>query len=138
MTTNGSFFILGTNHFDTTGNQDAFSVETDVMSEKRQQEIKQVVEYLKKYKPTKIAVEVLKDSQPQLTESYKDYLLGNFKLTRNEVHQIGFRLGQMLGHKDIYGVDWNGTVEAVPDPDEWIAENPSDIYDVILKKGEQV
>jgi hypothetical protein len=79
----------------------------DVLSPKRQQEITQVIEVLKRFHPTKIAIESEVGSQRRRQE-YSDYVVGKFTLTRNEIDQIGYRLAKELGHKTIYPVDVDG------------------------------
>jgi hypothetical protein len=79
----------------------------DVLSPKRQQEIAQVIEVLKRFRPTKIAIESEVGSQRRPQE-YSDYVAGKFALTRNEIDQIGYRLAKEVGHRTIYPVDVDG------------------------------
>jgi hypothetical protein len=79
----------------------------DVQSPKRQQEIVQLIEVLKKFRPTRIAIEADVDSE-QVAQRYSDYLAGKYTLSRNETNQIGFRLAKELGHPAIYPVDVEG------------------------------
>jgi hypothetical protein len=99
--------VLGTYHMANPG-RDVYNMQADdVLSPKRQQEIAQLIAVLKKFNPTKIAVEsdVSSNKRP---EQYADYLAGKYTLTRNEIEQIGFRLAKELGHKTIYPVDVDG------------------------------
>jgi Family of unknown function (DUF5694) len=99
--------VLGVYHMANPG-RDIFNMQADdVLAPKRQAEISDVVEALKKFHPTKIAVEsdVATDSAPKL---YLDYLAGKQELTRNETQQLGFRLARELGHQTIYPVDTDG------------------------------
>ncbi len=99
--------VLGTYHMANPGH-DIFNVSADdVLSPKRQAEIGELLEVLKRFKPTKIAVEstVYEDRRPK---QYADYLAGTYTLTRNEIDQIGFRLAKELGMKAIYPVDFDG------------------------------
>ncbi len=96
--------VLGTYHMANPGH-DIFNMKADdVLAPKRQAEIAQVMEVLKRFHPTKIAVEadVYGD---RIQKTYADYLAGKHELTRNEIEQIGFRLARELGQKTIYGVD---------------------------------
>jgi hypothetical protein len=99
--------VLGVYHMNNPG-RDVFNTQADdVLAPKRQAEIAKVIEVLKKFNPTKIAVEA--DVYGTGTaEHYADYLAGKRELTRNEVEQLGFRLGRQLGHKTIYAVDVEG------------------------------
>jgi hypothetical protein len=99
--------VLGTYHMANPGH-DIFNMKADdVLAPRRQAEIGRLTELLKRFRPTKIAVEadVYGD---RIQKTYADYLAGNHELTRNETEQIGFRLAKELGHKTIYGVDVDG------------------------------
>ncbi len=96
--------VLGVYHMSNPG-RDIFNMQADdVLAPKRQAEIVEVIETLKRFHPTKIAVEgdVGDDRLPQ---RYADYLAGKHELTRNEIEQIGFRLAKELGHQTVYPVD---------------------------------
>jgi hypothetical protein len=99
--------ILGTYHMANPGH-DIFNVAADdVLSPKRQAEIGELLEVLKRFKPTKIAIEstVYEDRRPK---QYAEYLAGPYTLSSNEIEQIGFRLAKELGMKAIYPVDIDG------------------------------
>jgi hypothetical protein len=76
----------------------------DVLTPKRQKQIKKVVSVLKRFKPTKIAVEV-RPGNSQLLQNYARYIAGKDTLTRSEIQQLGFRLAKELGLKTVYEVD---------------------------------
>ena len=99
--------VLGVFHMNNPGH-DVFSSQVDdVLAPKRQAEIAQVIEALKKFNPTRIAVEA--DVYGKGTANrYADYLAGKHELTRNEIEQLGFRLAKELGHKTVYAVDVDG------------------------------
>ncbi len=99
--------VLGVYHMNNPGH-DIFNTQADdVLAPKRQAEIGQVIEALKKFNPSKIAVEA-DASDKGLAKRYADYLAGTHDLSRNEIEQLGFRLGKELGHKTIYGADADG------------------------------
>lgn len=99
--------ILGTYHMANPGH-DIHNVKADdVLSPKRQQEIAQVIEVLKKFHPTKVVIEADVGSQ-RVAKEYSDYLAGNYTLSRNEIDQIGYRLAKELGHREVYPVDESG------------------------------
>ncbi|MEM7102851.1 MAG: DUF5694 domain-containing protein [Bacteroidota bacterium] len=96
---------LGSYHMSNPG-ADQFNLESDdVLAPKRQVEIQEVVDLLKAFNPTKIALESpFKDS---LTLArYKGYVKGEIELRRSEEEQIGFRLAKMLGHETVYPIDF--------------------------------
>jgi hypothetical protein len=98
--------VLGVYHMANPG-LDIFNMKADdVLAPKRQQEIGELIAVLKKFKPTKVAVE--HDSQKKLNERYKKYLAGEYTLTANEIDQIGLRLAKDLGHPSIYATDADG------------------------------
>lgn len=78
----------------------------DLMSDKRQKEIMELVDKIKKFKPTKIAVEREYKYEDELNEKYIRYVNGETDLEMHESQQIAFRLAKSLGHKRIYAVDW--------------------------------
>jgi hypothetical protein len=99
--------VLGVYHMANPGH-DVFNMQADdVLAPKRQAEIAQVIEALKRFHPTKIAVEADVYSQ-RVPKQYADYVAGKYTLTRNEVDQIGYRLAKELGHAKIYPVDADG------------------------------
>lgn len=98
--------VLGTYHMANPG-RDIFNMQADdVLSPKRQQELAQLLDVLRKFRPTKIAIE--SDPWGKRPQQYSDYLAGKYELTRNEIDQLGFRLAKELGHKTIYPVDVDG------------------------------
>jgi hypothetical protein len=99
--------VLGVYHMANPG-RDIFNMQSDdVLAPKRQQEIAELSAVLKKFKPTKIAVE--RDYGTDIVQKqYAEYLAGTRQLSRNEIEQIGFRLAKELGHTTIYPVDADG------------------------------
>src|SRR5712691_3875281 len=83
--------VLGTYHMANPGHDIHNMQADDVLSPKRQQEITQLIELLKKFHPTKIAIESDVGSQ-RVAQQYSDYLAGKYSLSRNEIDQIGYRL----------------------------------------------
>src|SRR5204862_5650327 len=78
-----------------------------LLATERQQEIGQLIEVLKKFHPTKIAIEADVSGQ-RASQQYSDYVAGKYTLSRNEIDQIGYRLAKELGHKTVYPVDVDG------------------------------
>jgi hypothetical protein len=79
----------------------------DVLSARRQREVAQLIQVLRTFRPTKIAVEASITST-RVPRDYAAYRAGTYTLTRNEVDQIGYRLAQVLGHETVYPVDADG------------------------------
>ena len=100
--------IVGTAHFQNPG-LDQINIQIEnVMTPSRQEEIEEFTNALKKFSPTHIAVEFSKNTQAQVDEAYTNYVNGNTELRGIEQHQLGYRLGKILGHEKIFAIDWNG------------------------------
>ena len=99
--------VLGTYHMAIPGRDIINMQADDVLAPKRQQEIEQLVDVLKKFHPTKVALES-DVSSDRAAHEYSDYLTGKYTLTRSETNQIGYRLAKELGHKTVYPVDEEG------------------------------
>jgi hypothetical protein len=105
--TRPEILVLGTYHMANPGRDVHNMAADDVLSPKRQLEIAQLVEVLKRFRPTKIAIEAAAGSERENRE-YTDYLAGRYTLTRNENDQVAYRLAKELGHKAVYPVDVDG------------------------------
>ncbi len=99
--------VLGTYHMSNPGHDIHNMQADDVLLPKRQQEITQLIEVLKRFHPTKIAIEADIGSK-RVEQEYSDYLAGKYTLSRNETNQIGYRLAKELGHRAVYPVDEGG------------------------------
>lgn len=104
--TKPALVVLGTYHMGTPGNNVVNGKVDDVTSPERQKQLVELVEHLKKFKPTKIAVECDIEDDAKTQETYNNYLAGKYRLSKNETNQIGFRLAKDLNHKKVYCVDW--------------------------------
>ncbi|WP_245565382.1 DUF5694 domain-containing protein [Spirosoma spitsbergense] len=88
--------LLGTYHFANPG-LDVAKVKTDnVLSERRQAEIKAVVERLKAYKPDQLFIEYLPTEQAHIDSLYQQYRQGKLRNRTDEVIQLAFRLADAL------------------------------------------
>jgi hypothetical protein len=99
--------LIGSWHFNYPG-LDAHKIEEknkiNIYSEKRQKELEELLNYIAKFKPTKIMVE----SGPNtgyLKYNYKQWKLGKEELYASERSQIGMRLVEKFNLDTIYGVD---------------------------------
>ena len=99
--------VLGVYHMANPG-RDIFNMKADdVLAPKRQAEIAELIAVLKKFGPTKVAVEADVWNE-DVAKRYADTLAGKHELSRNETEQVGFRLAKELGHKTVYPVDVDG------------------------------
>ncbi|WP_430811215.1 MULTISPECIES: DUF5694 domain-containing protein [unclassified Carboxylicivirga] len=100
--------LLGVFHF--AGTSDLISIKADdLASVQRQNEIKELVNRLSDYKPTKILVEH-PFGDHQTDSLYQLYLKGAHDLSIHECQQIGFRLAKKMGHRHIYPADHKMTL----------------------------
>ena len=120
--------ILGVHHLDSPNNGDLYSLEMNVKSEKRQTEITELIQCLKLFQPTKIALEIEKEQDELIQQEYINFINGKFELSTNEKHQIGFRLAQELKHPKLYCVNWNKRQSHVPVLLQWVSENPCSLW----------
>ncbi|MBX3379006.1 MAG: hypothetical protein KF805_02840 [Phycisphaeraceae bacterium] len=105
--------IVGTFHFNS--NSDLVkSANHDVMSDKFQAEVNQVVGRLAKFNPNKIVVEYPANDQVKLDTLYADYKAGNRKLAKSERDQLGARLAKQLGHDRLYAFDQPSDLDFKP------------------------
>lgn len=75
----------------------------DVLASRRQAEIRELLDVLARFRPTKIAIEA--NSNSPKVKQYQDYLAGKYELSRDERDQIGFRLGKELNLPKVCGID---------------------------------
>jgi hypothetical protein len=105
--TRPQILVLGTYHL-ANRNRDLANVQADdVLKPKRQQDIQELIGVLKRFAPTKIAIEADYGSK-EISQKYSAYLSGRYTLTPDETNQIGFRLAKELGHARIYPVNIEG------------------------------
>lgn len=111
--------ILGTYHFKENDLHAVKEKPKDIMSDESQQELEEVLDKLKKFKPNKIAVEVKVENSEVLNNNYDKWCSGELLSDedrkgitdhRCEVEQIGFKLAKSLNHNKIYPIDVVGMI----------------------------
>ncbi len=127
--------VLGTFHMRYTPDLYRINV-ADLLNDNRQQEIRDVIEKIKAFKPTMLAFEVIKGEQEELNKEYKKYLNNEIKLKVDEVHQYGFRIASELKHSQVYAIDWMESIGnmGIGQVFEWAKANQPELYDYIDKK----
>lgn len=79
----------------------------DILDKKYQDEIKDIVNRIAKFKPTIIVIEQDPESQGKIDSLYNLYLNNSYNLSREEYEQLGFRLAKMCNLKKLVCVnDW--------------------------------
>jgi hypothetical protein len=101
------FLFIGSYHMSNPGRDVHNTKADDVLSEKRQREIAEVVRLIERYRPTKVMVEAAAASQNEITTRFAESCKGSRPLERNETEQLGFRIACDMGLKTVYAVDWN-------------------------------
>jgi hypothetical protein len=108
--------VLGVFHFDNPG-LDSYKPKYtfNILEEKRQGELKILLNKIAGYKPTKILLEWDRIEMDSIAnDRFQKYLNRKFNIDdkSNEVYQIGFKLAKKLGHRKIYcsdaSADWFG------------------------------
>jgi hypothetical protein len=100
-----SVLIVGTFHMGNPG-QDLHNLAADdMLAPKRQAELGAVAAGLKRFRPTRVAVEF---PAALTTERYAAFRGGTLAPSRNEVVQLGFRLAQASNLETVDGIDVEG------------------------------
>lgn len=98
--------VVGTFHFDYPG-LDAHMTEEedkiDILKEPKKSELNELVEYIKEFKPTKIAIEATPSWNA--TEKLKKYKRGDYQEERDERFQLGMRIATELGLDTLFSID---------------------------------
>ena len=130
-----TIMLLGTFHMRYTPDIYRFDA-GDLLNERRQKEIREVVDKIKRFNPTKLAFEVVKENEEDLNEEYRQFLNKDFELGIDEVYQYGFRIASELGHKKVYAVDWMKSVgnRGLSQVFEWAKSEQPELYNYINEK----
>ncbi len=98
--------LLGAFHFgypNLDGHKTDSSKYIDVKSLVRQKEMEELAAVIMRFKPTRVYVE--SSDEGWIDSLYAAYRNGQYKLGRNEIFQLGFRVAGLAGHKKVYSVD---------------------------------
>lgn len=100
--------ILGSYHFANPGRDIAQQTVDDVLLPARQAEIRDIVEALATFRPTKIAIEAPSAMTARIDSLFRAYRSGSRELSRDESQQLGFRLAARFDHAGLYPIDYDG------------------------------
>ena len=132
-----NILILGTHHFGNFGEK-VINFETgDITTDKKQDEIREVVQKLSQFNPNKIAVELNKEKEKELNDVYSRYCQNNTYLYnetisyKSEIVQLGFRLGRMFNHPKIYPIDY--PVDLPEELFKYVEKNLPELYEKFMK-----
>lgn len=102
-----SVLLIGAFHF-AYFNRDVVKTSKDkqvnILSDQKQKEVEELVNYISKFKPTKIVIESYPEDS-YWTSRYKEYKNGKQSLGKNEIEQIGFRLVRKFNLDTLFGAD---------------------------------
>jgi len=98
--------VLGTYHMANPNHDHVKTDYQDVLEDRHQRQIEDVVTRLLRYRPTHVAVEVEPGQVPVWQERYEAYRAGRMELGQNEIYQLGFRVAGAMGHSCIHGIDY--------------------------------
>lgn len=122
--------VLGTIHFDYP-NLDAVKTseedQLDVLSEKKQREITELINYIKKFQPTKIAIEAWDSFKA--TEKLRRYKKGDYRNERSERYQLGMRLATELDLDTLYSIDTDPMIADLAKMDSTYIAKLAENYD---------
>ncbi|MCE3074912.1 DUF5694 domain-containing protein [Chryseobacterium gwangjuense] len=98
--------VVGSFHFDYP-NLDAHKTEksdqVDVLSPKTSKEVTELINYIKKFKPTKIAIEAWPNWNAN--QKLKEYKEGKHTNKKDERYQLAMRLAKELNLNELYSID---------------------------------
>ncbi len=118
-------FLVGTFHFEYY-NKDANKVDkqkqVDILSDEKQKELNQFLDYIAKFKPTKICIEA--PEKWDAMGKYKSYKLGKTPLGKDEIQQIAFRLMERFKLDTVYSVDAKAVYEDLMESKDSTIINP--------------
>jgi hypothetical protein len=97
--------ILGTFHFANPGLDYTKAERDSILSEKRQKEVRELLDKITAFKPTKIAIEAPLENT-KINNDYQLFLQNKFELKADEIYQVAFRLAKELNHKQLYPIDF--------------------------------
>ena len=122
--------VLGTIHFDYP-NLDAIKTsqedQLDVLSENKQREITELIDYIKRFQPTKIAIEAWDSFKA--TEKLRRYKKGDYRDERSERYQLGMRLATELDLDTLYSVDTDPMIADLAEMDSTYVAKMAENYD---------
>ena len=116
--------VVGTFHFDYPGldaNVTPDEDKIDVLQEPKKSEVDELVAYIKRFKPTKIAIEAFPTWNG--TAKLREYGAGQLRGERDERVQLGLRLANDLELDTIYALDAEELSQDLSELDSTFTEN---------------
>lgn len=105
--------LIGTGHWSNPGLDYRSTAHDDMLAPGHQQEIAGCVARLARFQPTKVGLEIVRSMEDEWNADYRAFNAGDFALTANERHQLGFRLAAASGLGRIHAIDWHNPEQAI-------------------------
>ena len=104
--------LLGTFHFanfNPENNGDVLEVNVpDVLTDENQKELEKIANVISEFKPDKIFLEYPYSKQNQLDSTYNKFDTTDYsQAKRSEIVQLGFRVGKILKHRQVFAMDYS-------------------------------
>ncbi len=97
--------VIGLEHFANPG-QDLINKKVDsVLTPKKQKELQDIAKGLLRFKPTLVAVEQQTLEPQYIDTDYHIFKVEDLLKEPNETVQVGYRLANMMGLENVYGID---------------------------------
>jgi hypothetical protein len=128
--------LLGTFHFENPGLDVAKVNAFNVMSDKSQKELENITNKIKKFGPDKIFIEWNYAKQAKLDIFYNKNTDSLLQKDADEIVQVALRSAKKLGHKQLYGIDYNYT--DFPYDNLVKGMEAADQFDLIKKNEEMI
>lgn len=141
MKERAKILILGTFHFDNGGEHLINCDAGDITTNKKQDEINEVIQKLIEFNPNKIAVEAEREKEEELNKIYSEFCIDKSIKSndiighRSEIIQIGFKLANKLNHNKIYPVDV--PISLPEDVFEYAEKNCPSIYEKFINRANE-
>jgi hypothetical protein len=97
--------VVGVWHMDNPGLDLLNPTVKNILGERRQKEVLDVVARLERFRPTCVALEALPGST-KMQERLDGFKAGRYRLTADERDQLGLRVAKDLGHARVHGIDY--------------------------------
>ncbi len=104
--------VVGTFHFDYPGldaHKTSDDDKIDVLKDPKKTEVTELVNYIKTFKPNKIAIEAFPNWNAH--EKLKAYKTGAYRDERDERFQLGMRIANEIGLDTLYAIDADNMAE---------------------------
>lgn len=104
--------LVGTMHFEPSTSDVYKNDAVDMKNAARQKQIKEVVDKFAAFKPDQVCVEWIMPKQLKLDSLYKAFLNGTYKLSDNEIDQLGMTTAKATSLKQVTAINRFGEFDS--------------------------